>query len=82
MEKQKYFKIRVTPAQSESVQIALFKSGIRWCGGEATIAFAEHSFLFVTRRGISYMPITSFVHFTNFEEPEISFDDFSEMYIK
>lgn len=80
MKKTNYFKIRVTPEQSEAVQIALFKSGTMWSGNSSTIRYTDEPFLFNTKRGITYEACGHDTDFNLNILPEITFEEFKTRY--
>jgi len=80
MKKTDYFKIRVTPEQSEAVQIALFKSGVMWAGNTSTIKNTTNPFLFNTKRGITFALCGSDTDFNLNILPELTFEEFKTRY--
>lgn len=80
MKKLNQLKIRVTPEQSEKVQIQLFKNGISWKDEESTVRFVSYPFLIVSETGIGFLPITQYAVFNSDERTELSFEEFELMY--
>jgi len=78
----KSFKMRVTPEQSEQVQRILFNNGCEWrlnfTAGEPQ--FTDSDFVFLTNGIITHGLYDDGNDFTNDPKPELTFDQFMNLY--
>lgn len=74
------FKIQVTEEQSKIVQEVLFKNGCKWHYSGKILSHLDSKYLYCSNSGIAHG--NNLIVFYESEEPEITFEQFKEKYMK